>query len=84
MTKQRTRQADAAETADDAAPPDPTYPVQLPAMPGISVHYSRISGRHTAVIDQGVTASALTSALAPTYLVMSHWSKQSRTSAPRC
>ncbi|EIV90821.1 hypothetical protein [Frankia sp. QA3] len=38
--------------------------MELPAMPGISVHYSRISGRHTAVIDQGVTASALTAALA--------------------
>ncbi len=64
MTKQRTRRADAAETADDAAPPDPTYPVQLPAKPGVTVHYSKISGRHTAVIDQGITASALTAALA--------------------
>ncbi len=50
-------------TMSDAAPPDPGRGCG-PAMPGVSVHYSRISGRHTAVIDQGVTASALTAALA--------------------
>ncbi|WP_261555536.1 hypothetical protein [Frankia tisae] len=50
--------------ATGEAPPDPTWPVQLPAMPGVSVHYSKVSGRHTAVIDRGISAAQMTTALA--------------------
>ncbi|MCM3921719.1 hypothetical protein ND748_08585 [Frankia sp. AiPs1] len=30
----------------------------------MSVHYSKLSGRHTAILDQGVTAAQMTAALA--------------------
>ncbi|KJE20355.1 hypothetical protein FF36_05329 [Frankia torreyi] len=37
---------------------------RVPAMPGVSVHFSRLTGRYTAIVDLDTTAAQMTTALA--------------------
>ncbi len=37
---------------------------RVPAMPGVSVHFSRLTGRYTAIVDVDTTAAQMTTALA--------------------
>ncbi len=56
-------EADDAPAEGELFEPAPRR-VQVPAMPGVSVHFSRLTGRYTAIIDLDTTAAQMTTALA--------------------
>ncbi|WP_261565457.1 hypothetical protein [Frankia gtarii] len=68
MADESTHTVDEVE-ADDAPAEGELYEPssrrgRVPAMPGVSVHFSKISGRYTAIVDVDTTAAQMTTALA--------------------
>ncbi len=64
MTDEPTDVIDDVEVDDEQGQAKPGVGAQFPPQPGASVHHSPLIGQATVLVDQGIRASDLTSALA--------------------